>query len=212
MKNNYSYRLYGRTKGRKKNSDNSFLQIKLRELNKKNYNIIDIGAGFGESTITLAKRNRKNIIISCDKYIDGLNNLFKKTQIESLDNIYIYQGNVHKMLDEFSEKESISEVWILFPDPWTKKKHFKRRLIDKFFFEKIDKFLKNNAIINIATDSKSYVAQILKTIDLVRGNFMWLNQSKAEWDYNPKTLPETKYYKKARKKGLNSFYVKLKKL
>jgi len=213
MINNSTYRLYGRTKGRKNNKNNdSFLKIKLISIDHNKYNILDIGSGFGESTIKIAKKDKKKIVICCEKYIDGLNNLFKKVQKELLDNIYIYQGNVHKMLDEYCSKNSISEVWILFPDPWPKKKHFKRRLIDKYFFNKIKTFLKYGATINIASDSKSYISQILRTIHQVKVDFLWLNQSKSEWEYDSETLPETKYYKKALENGLKPFYVKLKKL
>ena len=213
MINNSTYRLYGRTKGRKNNKNNdAFLKIKLINIDDKNYNILDIGSGFGESTIKIAKKNKKKIVICCDKYIDGLNNLFNNAQKELLDNIYIYQGNVHKMLDEYCINNSISEVWILFPDPWPKKKHFKRRLIDKFFFNKLKTYLKHDATINIASDSQSYNSQILRTINQVKTDFLWVNQSKSEWEYDTKTLPETKYYKKALENGRKPFYVKLKKL
>ncbi len=207
-----SYRLYGRTKGRKNKKNNSFSKIRLKEIDKTKYNIIDIGAGFGESTIKLAKENKRKIVVCCEKYIDGLNSLFNKAQIEFLKNIYIYQGNVHQMLDEYCEEESISEIWILFPDPWPKKRHFKRRLINKFFFDKIYKYLKTGGTINLASDSKSYISQILKTIYLIKDDFLWLNQSKSEWDYNSEILPTTKYYKKAKKNGLNPFYAKLMKI
>ena len=213
MINNSTYRLYGRTKGRKNNKNNdAFLKIKLINIDDKNYNILDIGSGFGESTITIAKKNKKKIVICCDKYIDGLNNIFNNAQKELLDNIYIYQGNVHKMLDEYCINNSISEVWILFPDPWPKKKHFKRRLIDKFFFNKLKTYLKHDATINIASDSQSYNSQILRTINQVKTDFLWVNQSKSEWEYDTNTLPETKYYKKALENGRKPFYVKLKKL
>ena len=213
MKNNSTYRIYGRTKGRKKKNNNElFLKLRIQEIDKKKYNILDIGAGFGQSTLQLAREDKKKIVICCEKYIDGLNSLFNKAQSYSLDNIYIYQGNIHQMLDEYCKNDSISEVWILFPDPWPKKRHLKRRLIDKFFFSKINKYLKYGAIINIATDSKLYISQILKNIYLVKNDYEWLNQIKSEWDYNPHILPETKYYKKALKNGLNPFYVKLKKL
>ena len=213
MINNSTYRLYGRTKGRKNNKNNdAFLKIKLINIDDKNYNILDIGSGFGESTIKIAKKNKKKIVICCDKYIDGLNNIFNNAQKELLDNIYIYQGNVHKMLDEYCINNSISEVWILFPDPWPKKKHFKRRLIDKFFFNKLKTYLKHDATINIASDSKSYNSQILRTINQVKTDFLWVNQSKSEWEYDTNTLPETKYYKKALENGRKPFYVKLKKL
>ena len=75
------------------------------------------------------------------------------------------------MLDEHCSKNSISEVWILFPDPWPKKRHFKRRLIDKLFFDKIHKYLKKGSTINIATDSKSYISQILETIHQYKARF-----------------------------------------
>ena len=212
MINNSAYRLYGRTKGRKKKNNNSFLKIRLKTIDKKKDYIIDIGAGFGESTIKLAKANKDKFVVCCEKYIDGLNSLFNKSQSESLDNILIYQGNVHQLLDEHCEDDSISEVWILFPDPWPKKRHFKRRLIDKLFFTKIQKYLKKGSTINIASDSKSYISQILATIHNVKNDFAWLNQSKSEWYYDPKILPETKYFKKALKNGHNSFFAKLEKL
>ena len=212
MINNSAYRLYGRTKGRKKKNNNSFLKIRLKTIDKKKDYIIDIGAGFGESTIKLAKANKDKLVVCCEKYIDGLNSLSNKVQSESLYNILIYQGNVHQLLDEHCEDGSISEVWILFPDPWPKKRHFKRRLIDKLFFVKIQKYLKKGSTINIASDSKSYISQILETIHYVKNDFAWLNQSKSEWDYDPKILPETKYFKKALKNGHNPFFVKLEKL
>ena len=212
MISNSDYRLYGRTKGRKKKNNNLFLNIRLKEIDKTKFNILDVGSGFGESTIKLGKENKDKVVISCEKYIDGLNSLFNKAQIESLDNIFIFQGNVNQMLDEYCKEESINEVWILFPDPWPKKRHYKRRLIDRCFFKNIKKYLKTEAKINIATDSKSYVSQILRTIHLIKADFKWLNQSKSEWDYNPEILPETKYYKKALENGLNPFYVKLEKL
>ena len=212
MKNNSSYRLYGRTKGRKNRINNLFLEIRLKAVDKNKYNILDIGSGYGESTIKLAKVDKQRIVICCDKYIDGLNHLYNQAKLESLNNIYIYQGNVHQMLDEHCKMDFISEVWILFPDPWPKKRHFKRRLINNSFFMNINKFLKPGATVHIASDSKSYISQILSIIYQIRNNFKWVNQNKLEWDYDLEILPETKYYKKALKNGLNPFYAKLEKL
>ena len=212
MKNNLAYRLYGRTKGRKKKNNNLFSKIKLKKIDKEIDYIIDIGAGYGESTIKLAQANNDKIVICCEKYVDGLSSLFNKVQTHSISNIEIYQGNVHQLLDEHCKKDSISEIWILFPDPWPKKRHFKRRLIDKLFFDKIHKYLKKGSTINIATDSKSYISQILETIHYIKQDFKWINQSKSDWDYNPEILPETKYYKKALKNGLKPFFAKLEKL
>ena len=100
-------------------------------------------------------------------------------------------------------------MWILFPDPWPKKRHFKRRLINVNFFNKVIDFLKKDAMIHIASDSKSYISDILLSIHQVKKQFKWMNQSKNEWDYLNMTLPQTKYFQKALKKGLNPIYLKL---
>ena len=209
MINKTTYRLYGRTKGRKKKYNNSFLKLKLKTIDKKKDYIIDIGVGFGESTIKLAKENKDKIVICCEKYIDGLNSLYNKAQNESLDNIQIYPGNAHQLLDEYCEENSIFELWILFPDPWPKKRHFKRRLINIDFFNKLKNFLKKDAKIHIASDSKSYIAEILMIINQIKKEYKWVNQNKREWDYLNLTLPKTKYFQKALKKGLNPIYLKL---
>ena len=109
MKNNLAYRLYGRTKGRKKKNSNFFSKIKLKKIDEEVDYIIDIGAGYGESTIKLAQANNDKIVICCEKYVDGLNSLFNKVQTHSITNIEIYQGNVHQLLDEHCKKDSISD-------------------------------------------------------------------------------------------------------
>jgi len=211
---NLSYRLFGRSKGRKKNTQISELvkKIQINKIDKSFFNIIDIGSGYGESTIEIGKKNKNYKVIACEKYIDGLNNIAKNTQIESMDNIYIFHGNVHQLLDEYCLEESISEIWILFPDPWPKKRHFKRRLIDVNFFLKLKKFLKNKSFIHIASDSKSYISEILNCAFKIKKDYRWVNQSKKDWEYRKLSLPKTKYFKKALKNGANPFYIKLIKL
>ena len=75
-----------------------------------------------------------------------------------------------------------------------------------------NKFLKTNAIIHIASDSKPYISEILSCVYELKNNYLWLNQNKAYWDYANLKLPNTKYFQKALKNGLNPFYLKLIKL
>lgn len=214
MKNNFNYRLYGRSKGRKKNNkiNDIVIKYKIKKIDPLKNNIIDIGAGYGESSLELAKHNIDKNIIVCEKYIDGINNIGKNIQSKSLNNISIFHGNANQLLDEYCASRSISAIWILFPDPWPKKKHFKRRLINTDFLYKIKNILKVGGHIHIASDSKSYISAILQNVYEVRNDFLWINQLKDEWDYNNLTLPKTKYYKKALENGLNPFYLKLIKL
>ena len=214
IKINYKYRLFGRSKGRGKNNkiSNAAIKIKIKKINASDYNIIDIGTGYGESTLEFARNDRKKIVVACEKYIDGINIIAEKTHNEFLNNVYIFHGNIHQLFDEYCFNASISEIWILFPDPWPKKRHFKRRLLDVNFFNKIKKYLKKNASIHIASDSKSYISEILQCVYEVKSDFLWINQNKMDWDYSNLALPKTKYYKKALENGLNPFYLKLMKL
>ena len=211
MKINYTYRMYGRSKGRGKNNaiNKDAISIKIKKIDPLKYNIIDIGAGYGESTLAISKNYSSKQVIACEKFIDGINNISEKKFLYSLNNISIFHGNVHQLLDEYCQRNSISEIWILFPDPWPKKRHFKRRLINTNFFNKIRDFLKKDAIIHIASDSKSYISNILISIHQVKKEFEWMNQNKNEWDYLNMPLPQTKYFQKALKNGLNPIYLKL---
>lgn len=213
-KDNFTYRLFGRSKGRGKNNkiSNQALKIKIKKIDPSKYYILDIGSGYGESTIEFARRDSNKTVIASEKFIDGINKIAEKIYNEDLDNVFIFHGNVHQLLDEYCDKESLSEIWILFPDPWPKKRHHKRRLVNIEFFHKIKKYLKTNSTIHIASDSKLYISEILKCTHDIKDDFQWVNQKKLDWDYDNLALPKTKYFKKALKNGLNPFYLKLIKL
>jgi len=215
MKNNFKYQLFGRSKGRHKNIkiSNEAIAIKInKKIDPSIHNIIDIGAGSGESTLEFAKSDSKKFVIACEKYIDGINKIAKNNTYNSLSNISIFQGNVHQLLDDYCPIKSISEIWILFPDPWPKKRHFKRRLINVNFFKKIKKYLKENALVHIASDFNTYVSEILNSVYQVKKDFKWINQNKEDWNYSNLDMPKTKYFQKAQKNGHKSFYLKLIKL
>ena len=214
MKKNFSYRLFGRSKGRGKSIKitNKALKIKIKKIDPSRYNIIDIGSGYGESTLEIAKNDNKKFVISCEKFIDGINKIAENNLHFSLRNISIFHGNVHQLLDEYCPNRSISEIWILFPDPWPKKRHNKRRLINVSFFNKIEQYLKEDGIIHIASDSKLYISEILNSVYQVKKDFKWINQNKEGWNYMNLAMPKTKYFQKALEKGLNPFYLKLMKL
>ena len=214
----FIYRMYGRSRLRSKknidyNKSKSFIEkfsIQNLKINK-NY-ILDIGSGYGENTILLANQSKDSIVIACDNFFDGNLKLAKTAQEEDLNNLHIHNGNVHEFLDKLDKNLYFNSIWILFPDPWPKKRHFKRRLINNLFLVKISKFLKKNAYLNIATDSKSYLNEILFLIFNMKNQFIWENQNKMEWEYKNVYLAETKYFKKAIKNGANPFFIKLRKL
>ncbi len=202
ISNNYSNRLFGRTRGRSKKKIDlkKYHQIlnkyKFQHCDKKINYILDIGTGYGETSIFLANQFLDKVIISCEKYIDGNIILLKNIENKEIKNILLHNGNVYDVL-ESTDRECFDLVWIFFPDPWPKSRHAKRRLITSDFLLKLHNALKENSEIHIATDSTIYVRFILNSIYNCKDYFVWVNQSEMNLYIKDYFDIETKYYKKA---------------
>ena len=211
-------RLFGRTKGRNKKKifNNNYFEIIQKYKIKKLYNskkyILDIGSGYGETTIFLAKQYPEHRIIACEKYIDGNINLIKNIRTQKIKNIDIYPGNVIDVLDQYNNKSYFDIISIFFPDPWPKKKHHKRRLISYEFLKKIYYLIRMGGEIIIVTDSISYSRSIINTIYKSRNFFDWKNQSSLYLCFKYYYDLETKFYKKAIISGRNTSIFILKKI
>ena len=214
---NYNYRIYGRSKGRKKISliDQKFYKKIIfnpkYDISKNTKNILDIGSGNGENTIYLAEHHPDTVIVACDKYYDGNINLCNQLINLKINNVKIYNNNVNKFLDEININNYFNEIWILFPDPWPKKRHNKRRLINSLFLKKLHDFLIDNGKIYIATDSIMYFISILKNVHELRDFFIWQNDIPQNWIYNDK-LPKTKFFKKSQISQRTAFFIQLLKI
>ena len=212
------YKIYGRTKGRKKkihNLDQTFLNsIITKDINikKKDNNILDIGSGSGENSIYQSIKFPKSKIIACETFLDGNINLCHEIFKKNVGNILIYNGNVLELFDTITKKNIFDSIWILFPDPWPKKRHFKRRLINNNFMKRLISIIKKNGKIHIATDSQSYLRQILSSIHKFRNYLLWENQIIDSCSFYLHKFPQTKFYKKAIKSDRKPFYIKLKKI
>ena len=198
----FKNRLFGRTRGRNKkiniqNYKKLIDKYKLTNMSSKKNYILDIGTGYGETSIYLSNKYPNHNIISCDKYIDGNLNLIKQIKNKNIKNIFIHHGNVYDFFEKNDKKEYFDKIWIFFPDPWPKKKHFKRRLITKSFLEILYPLIKPNGEVCIATDSTSYFRFILMTIFKSKKLYKWLNQNESHLSLKDYYSIETKYYKKA---------------
>jgi len=199
---NYTNRLYGRTRGRSKKNINlnnyheAVDRYKFQNFNEKSEYILDVGTGYGETSIFLAKKFPEKVVISCEKYIDGNIILLKNIQKNNINNILLHNGNVYNII-EITNKKYFNLVWVFFPDPWPKNRHAKRRLITSEYLIKLHKILKENSEIHIATDSTIYIRFILNSIYKCKKYFDWVNQHEINLSIKDYFDIETKYYKKA---------------
>ena len=176
--------------------------------NKKKF--LEIGFGYGENVIHLSKKNTHTSIIACEVYEPGVANLVDKIENENLKNIYIYPKNIFSLFGEL-KKDSIDKIFILYPDPWPKKKHYKRRLVSDILLKKIKKILKINGIIFVSTDSENYLNVILSKFAICK-NFLWINKKIENCYKRPEELIQTKYEKKATIKNNKKYFLKFKKI
>ena len=185
-----------------------FIFKKQNNNNKKIF--LEVGFGYGDNLLFIAKKNIDKLILGCEVYEPGIANLLNKIDLENIKNILIYPENIFSLFKKI-KKNSIDKIFILFPDPWPKKRHFKRRLISPFFLKEINKILKKKGIIFISTDSKDYLEVILKNF-LFNENFFWLDGKVNDCYIRPTFINESKYEKKAKIKGNKIYYLKFKKI
>ncbi len=193
---------HGRRKGRKLSKSNElalkngqkYLIIKKDFLNifKTDKNIIlEIGFGDGENLINSAKKNSNFFYIGADPFINTTAKCLHKILLFNIDNVLIWPDDIRKII-KFFPRNSISEIKILFPDPWPKKKHQKRRLLQNEFLEEIHLIIKPQGKITIATDHDTLKKWVLEKFQRNQ-KFEWTAESVKDWQSKPKDCFTTKY-------------------
>jgi len=206
---NQNYKIFGRKKGRKpiKNLNNEILKKYLFNISTDFFTkkiILDIGSGNGENTLFLSQKYKNHLIVASEIYQDGNINLCKQLHNRKINNVKIFNQNVLLLLEEINLYNFIKEIWILFPDPWPKKKHNKRRLINFNFVNKISVLLEKNKKIFIVTDSVPYFISIIKSFYDSK-SFKWVNDLPINWNYSLNIYHKTKYFEKTLKNNRKSF-------
>ncbi|HBC71984.1 MAG TPA: tRNA (guanosine(46)-N7)-methyltransferase TrmB [Coxiellaceae bacterium] len=123
--------------------------------------ILEIGCGNGETIFSLAQKHPEQDFIGIEIHKPGIASLLAQLKNNPLNNIRIYNEDAVIVLKQCISDHSLDKVLILFPDPWPKKRHHKRRLIQSKFTELLQKKLKLHGILNIATDWEDYANHIM---------------------------------------------------
>jgi len=125
---------------------------------------IEIGFGMGVELARWATEAPDASILGIELYRPGIGSLFSKLVSERIENVRVVEAPAQIVIGELPNN-SVDEIRILFPDPWPKKRHHKRRLIQKDFICQVERVLAKGGRLQIATDWKPYADWILSCIE-----------------------------------------------
>ena len=180
-------------------NDLDLYKTKIKDLKNKNV-VLDIGFGNGEYTAAYANAFQEKHLIATEVYLSGIGSLIGLINKYKISNISIFDEDVRLLMDQMP-KEFLDSVNILFPDPWQKAKHHKRRLISQDFLYQLHPLLKPNAKIFIRTDWEDYAEQISELAEVMSSHFRLERTQNIEFEF------ETRFHQRAIKEGrkINSF-------
>lgn len=124
---------------------------------------LEVGFGGGEHLVHQAATYPNVGIIGCEPYINGVAMLLGKIRAAGVDNLRVFPGDVRQMFDVLPEA-SISRAFLLYPDPWPKQRHHRRRFVTEEHLVPLARVMKSGAIFRVATDIPSYVVQTLREV------------------------------------------------
>lgn len=165
---------------------------------------LEIGFGGGEHLVHQAKGNPQVGIIGCEPYINGVAMLLGKIRRARVDNIRVHPGDARDLFDVLPG-QSIGRAFLLYPDPWPKVRHHRRRFVTGEHLEPLHRVLKPGAILRVATDIEDYVRQTLEEVP--RAGFDWLAERPNDWRGPWDDWLSTRYEQKALREGRVPHYL-----
>jgi len=208
----YELRSYGRRRGRKPSARQAALlrdvlprvSVDPSVLPQASATWLEIGFGGGEHLLEQARRNPQALVIGCEPYEDGVIKVLTAVESEGLKNIRVHMGDVRDILRQVAPG-SLDRAFVLFPDPWPKRKHRKRRLVNSSLLDLLARALKSGAELRIATDIGDYARTMLEAFRR-EPRFLWQAEGPADWREQPADWVETKYESKATEAGRRRYY------
>ncbi len=161
--------------------------------------VLEIGYGMGHSLVTMAGLESDKNFIGIEVHRPGVGSLLNESQIAGLTNVRTYCDDAVQVLRQCIPDGSLARVQIYFPDPWHKKRHNKRRLIQSAFIDAIRPKLAIGGIVHLATDWEHYAEQMLEVMSEAEG---FDNQAEDNgYSPRPDFRPLTKFEKRGQRLG-----------
>lgn len=164
---------------------------------------LEIGFGGGEHLACLAERHRDIGMLGAEPFVNGVARLLSAIEEHSLCNIRIHDDDARFLLEAMPDA-SLAQVFILFPDPWPKARHHKRRFISPEALCTLQRVIKPGGELHFASDMPDYV---LWTLDHIRAHGGFMLNSRARDHHRPPDWPGTRYEAKAARAGRRCAYL-----
>lgn len=160
---------------------------------------LEIGFGGGEHLAAQAEMHPEIGFIGCEVFENGIARLVGAVARHGLGNVRIFADDARLLLEALMPA-SLGRVFILFPDPWPKRRHHKRRLVAPPTLDRLAALMQPGAELRLATDDHDYLAWMLEYAT-AHPQFRWLARRPADWRQRPADWPPTRYEEKARAAG-----------
>jgi len=151
--------------------------------------ILEIGCGMGETTAAIAQAHPHSNYLGVEVHSPGVGSLLKLIEEKQLTNLRIIQHDAVELVEQMVAPESLAGVHVFFPDPWPKKRHHKRRLIQGAFVRLLASRLTVGGYIHLATDWQDYAEQMLSVL----AGEPLLENTAASFAPRPEYRPATKF-------------------
>jgi tRNA (guanine-N7-)-methyltransferase len=165
---------------------------------------LEIGFGGGEHLAHQAAAYPEVGFIGCEPFMNAVAMLLGKIRERELSNIRIHPGDVRNLFDVLPEA-SLDKAFLLYPDPWPKSRHHRRRAVTQEYLQPLARALKPGAEFRVATDIPDYVRQTL--IEVPKAGFEWLAEGPEDWRKPWGDWISTRYEQKALREGRTPHYM-----
>jgi tRNA (guanine-N7-)-methyltransferase len=165
---------------------------------------LEIGFGAGEHLAAQARDHPDIGLLGCEPFINGVASLLRQVEALGLGNVRLFQDDARLLIHRL-RPGSIARLFILFPDPWPKTRHHKRRIVGPATLERLAAILADGAELRLATDHADYARWMLRLLT-AHPAFAWQARGPADWRARPADWPATRYEAKAIAAGKRPYY------
>jgi len=166
---------------------------------------LEIGFGGGEHLLHEARAHPESGFLGCEAYVNGMAKALAAIKAEGLDNIRLHHGDALALIDWLPDG-ALARIDILYPDPWPKRRHWKRRFLSDDRIGRLGRVLRRGGELRFATDWPGYAEWTL--VRFLRSPlFRWTAERADDWRKPWPDFPGTRYEEKAEKEGRKPVYL-----